>query len=259
MLDLFSRILTNLACTSLLLQALGVLHVLTGPDHLSALATLSANVGSCPQAFVLGVRWGVGHSTGLLTVAVILIVLTRNNSQDDTIEVPDRATLVFESLVGTFMILLGAWGIRRALVKRSKIYDVVPTEIGDDNSHEHQGDSEDRSSSLDFLASAEENPHCGGGQCIDHRDPEKGSAFDETDPTDASSNDAGADDETDSVTVQLGSCWRSFVDNVSTRTLAFCAGIIHGLAGPGGILGVSCQSAATNTYCSSQDSRDGRD
>jgi hypothetical protein len=42
---------------------MGFLHVLTGPDHLSALATLSANVGN-GKAFSLGVRWGVGHSTG---------------------------------------------------------------------------------------------------------------------------------------------------------------------------------------------------
>ena len=103
-------------------------------------------------------------------------------------------------------------------------------------------------SSFDFLASAEENPHCGGAQCIDHRDPEKGSAFDDNDLTNASSDEAVTDDETDSVaTVQLGSCWRGFVDNVSTRTLAFCAGIIHGLAGPGGILGVSYRSATVHT------------
>jgi len=43
--------------------AMGILHVLTGPDHLSALATLSANVGQC-RAFGLGVRWGLGHSAG---------------------------------------------------------------------------------------------------------------------------------------------------------------------------------------------------
>lgn len=40
----------------------GVGHVLTGPDHLSALALLS--VGTTFRAFVLGVRWGVGHRYG---------------------------------------------------------------------------------------------------------------------------------------------------------------------------------------------------
>ena len=42
--------------------AMGIIHVLAGPDHLSALATLS--VGSSWRAILLGVRWGVGHSLG---------------------------------------------------------------------------------------------------------------------------------------------------------------------------------------------------
>ena len=51
---------------------MGVVHVLTGPDHLSALATLYSN-GSW-KAFVLGVRWGLGHSTGLILVALIFLL-----------------------------------------------------------------------------------------------------------------------------------------------------------------------------------------
>jgi hypothetical protein len=44
--------------------SLGVLHVLAGPDHLSALAALS--VGSSWRAINLGIKWGIGHSTGEL-------------------------------------------------------------------------------------------------------------------------------------------------------------------------------------------------
>ena len=35
---------------------MGAVHVLTGPDHMSALATLSAN-GGC-GSFKYGIRWG---------------------------------------------------------------------------------------------------------------------------------------------------------------------------------------------------------
>ncbi len=52
---------------------LGMLHVLSGPDHLAALVALSANVGKC-WAFSVGVGWGIGHSTGLLVVATILLL-----------------------------------------------------------------------------------------------------------------------------------------------------------------------------------------
>jgi hypothetical protein len=95
--------------------------VLTGPDHLSAIATLSANVGSFKEAFPLGVRWGLGHSTGLLLVGIVLIVLSRK-IKEDTVNVPDQLTVFFESLVGIFMLLLGGYGIRRAWNKRPNVY-----------------------------------------------------------------------------------------------------------------------------------------
>lgn len=71
---------------------LGLVHVLTGcarctlasrgpviarsarrPDHLSALATLS--VGSSWKSWALGMQWGLGHSFGLLIIAIIFISL----------------------------------------------------------------------------------------------------------------------------------------------------------------------------------------
>ena len=53
--------------------AFGIIHVLSGPDHLGALVTLSANVGSF-KAFTIGVGWGIGHTAGLLVVATILLL-----------------------------------------------------------------------------------------------------------------------------------------------------------------------------------------
>ena len=52
---------------------MGVAHV-ASPDHLSALATLSSNGGL--GAFALGVRWGVGHSTGMIFAALALMAAT---------------------------------------------------------------------------------------------------------------------------------------------------------------------------------------
>ena len=45
---------------------MGLVHVLTGPDHLSAVATLAC--GNSYEAFWLGCRWGTGHSVGLFLV-----------------------------------------------------------------------------------------------------------------------------------------------------------------------------------------------
>jgi hypothetical protein len=61
--------------------AMGILHVLAGPDHLSALAALS--VGSSWRAVVLGVRWGIGHSLGRFLQAYALHDLCLQVSSQD--------------------------------------------------------------------------------------------------------------------------------------------------------------------------------
>ena len=66
-------------------KALGIVHVLTGPDHLSAIATLSVNVGDF-RAFWYGIRWGIGHSIGLIVVGSVFIALENIHFDQGTIE-----------------------------------------------------------------------------------------------------------------------------------------------------------------------------
>ncbi|OQS04727.1 hypothetical protein THRCLA_03054 [Thraustotheca clavata] len=80
----------------------GIIHVLTGPDHLSALATLSA--GSSWRSFALGVRWGLGHSIGLVIMALFFILLDGKLNLDEL-------TIVTDVIVGLFMIALGGYGM----------------------------------------------------------------------------------------------------------------------------------------------------
>lgn len=86
--------------------SMGLIHVLAGPDHLSALAALA--VGTSYKSFVLGFRWGIGHSTGLIVVAIIFIALKGDL---------DLRTLgrYCDSLVGVFMISLGCYGVISAI------------------------------------------------------------------------------------------------------------------------------------------------
>ena len=85
---------------------MGILHVILGPDHLSALATLA--VGSSWKALSLGIRWGLGHSTGLVVIAIIFIYLKGNL---------DLHTIgrYCDFLVGIFMVVLGLYGISESL------------------------------------------------------------------------------------------------------------------------------------------------
>lgn len=95
----------ELALTGMLF---GLIHVLTGPDHLSALATLSA--GSSWRSFALGIRWGCGHSIGLIVMAVVFIALDGKLDFSVLNEVTDI-------LVGVFMVALGVYGIHEGVSK----------------------------------------------------------------------------------------------------------------------------------------------
>jgi ABC-type nickel/cobalt efflux system permease component RcnA len=83
---------------------MGAFHVLSGPDHLSALATLS--VGSSWKALYLGLRWGIGHSIGLLLIALLFMALDGYTSFDLR-KISHHLNIV----VGIFMIFLGIHGI----------------------------------------------------------------------------------------------------------------------------------------------------
>ena len=52
---------------------MGMIHAVTGPDHMSALVTIAVNQ-KCAAVW-LGIRWGIGHSTGLLLVTGIVLIL----------------------------------------------------------------------------------------------------------------------------------------------------------------------------------------
>ncbi|KAH7487618.1 uncharacterized protein KRP23_1581 [Phytophthora ramorum] len=69
--------LPGIVATGLLL---GLVHVLTGPDHLSALIVLSA--GSSWRSCQLGMRWGCGHSTGLIVVTACFLALNQRLDVD---------------------------------------------------------------------------------------------------------------------------------------------------------------------------------
>lgn len=83
--------------------AAGFGHVLLGPDHVAALAPFS--VEARERAWVVGLRWGVGHALGILTVA--LLVVWAADSLD--LELLEDAG---DYLVGAVLVTVGLWGLR---------------------------------------------------------------------------------------------------------------------------------------------------
>lgn len=200
---------------------------MTGPDHLSALATLSANVDS-RTAFFLGIRWGVGHSTGLLAVGIVFILFSLSSSTE-TIDIPDGVSHFFESIVGIFMILLGLYGIRQAhhrknteLSGRDGLMRVPVQENASiirsraeerSADEEEEGEGEEKENYETFVATQEPIQFFHS-----HTHHSTFSIVDEN--------------------VQVESRWQAYTSKITTGTMALVAGIIHGLAGPGGVLGV---------------------
>ena len=132
----------QLATTGLLM---GFIHVLAGPDHLSALATLSGtNIRSeennYVHSFLLGIKWGLGHAFGLIIVGAILIA----------IDVPfNNATVstTLEAFVGVFMLALGTYSMLKAFRHRSTVvssdWDVPSPNENLKRIKEHDSDEED--------------------------------------------------------------------------------------------------------------------
>ncbi len=98
-----------------------MLHVVSGPDHLAAVAPLALQNRRHP--WVVGLWWGIGHSTGVWMVGVLVFFLK------DFIPV-DQLSGWSEKIVGFVLIVLGIWAFRRAFRNRIHMH-----------SHDHDGHS----------------------------------------------------------------------------------------------------------------------
>ena len=84
----------------------GFVHVLTGPDHLVAIAPLA--VRRPRRAWLPGVRWGFGHSTGVALVGLLSLWLR------DLISV-NLISSWGERFVGVMLFGIGLWALQKAL------------------------------------------------------------------------------------------------------------------------------------------------
>lgn len=87
----------------------GAIHVLSGPDHLAAVAPLAAD--SREPRWKSGFNWGIGHTSGVLVVGALALLLREMLPMDAISSWSDR-------LVGAALVGVGLWGGRRALTTR---------------------------------------------------------------------------------------------------------------------------------------------
>lgn len=84
----------------------GSLHVLSGPDHLAAIAPLAVDVRR--KAWLTGLRWGFGHATGVVFIGLLSLCLR------DLLPL-EQISNWSERLVGVLLVGIGFWGIRKAM------------------------------------------------------------------------------------------------------------------------------------------------
>jgi len=107
----------------------GLFHVLSGPDHLAAVAPLAAEDGR--RAWFAGWTWGVGHASGVVVVALLAILLR------DLLPPIDVLSAWGERVVGVALIGIGLWALRRALAIAPGRH--VHGAVAHDHLHVHAG------------------------------------------------------------------------------------------------------------------------
>ena len=85
--------------------AAGLLHVLSGPDHLAAVAPMAARPDRAEWR--TGLEWGLGHTAGVMLIGILLIAFRGL--------LPIEAISAYsERLVGIALLAVGCWSIYRA-------------------------------------------------------------------------------------------------------------------------------------------------
>ncbi|MDQ3021068.1 MAG: sulfite exporter TauE/SafE family protein [Bacteroidota bacterium] len=87
----------------------GSVHVLTGPDHMAAIAPFS--VSQPNKSWKTGLWWGLGHTGSVWIIGILVFFFKEFIPLEGLSEWSER-------LVGIMLIALGIWGIQKAMSAR---------------------------------------------------------------------------------------------------------------------------------------------
>ncbi len=107
----------------------GFIHVITGPDHLAAIAPLATEKRN--STWAIGLRWGLGHTTGVFLIGIITIIFKE-------IIPLELITGYSESLVGLVLICIGLWGLHKALKSNIHVHEHLHNGVVHRHFHTHK-------------------------------------------------------------------------------------------------------------------------
>ena len=105
---------------------LGLKHSLD-PDHVVAVSTIVSEYRNPFRSFWVGVSWGLGHTTTLLLIGIVIIALR--------LTIPDRLALLVEFFVGIMLIGLGLQVIYQ--FRKKRVHQHRHGHERDDHQHFH--------------------------------------------------------------------------------------------------------------------------
>lgn len=106
----------------------GIVHVLSGPDHLAAISPLTLQKQN--RYWHCGFAWGIGHAGGIWVITVPVFLF------QDFLPLGPLSSWS-ERLVGVVLILLGVSGVRQVLHSRKN--SPAPNDIRKQTQHRHRG------------------------------------------------------------------------------------------------------------------------
>jgi hypothetical protein len=87
-----------------------MIHVLSGPDHLAAVAPFA--IGRGTRGWRTGLQWGLGHCAGVLAIGLLALSFRQ-------LLPLESISSSAEKLVGALLIGIGAWGICKSFIVKN--------------------------------------------------------------------------------------------------------------------------------------------
>lgn len=80
----------------------GIVHVLSGPDHLASVSPLA--IGNKGKAWIIGLKWGLGHTSGVFLVGLLLLLFREF--------IPLRILSSYSDRLVGIVLIIGLWGLQ---------------------------------------------------------------------------------------------------------------------------------------------------
>ena len=105
---------------------LGLKHSLD-PDHVVAVSTIVSEYRNPLRSFWIGISWGLGHTTTLLLIGIVIIALR--------LTIPERLALLLEFFVGIMLVGLGLQVIYS--FRKKRVHHHLHSDVADAHRHFH--------------------------------------------------------------------------------------------------------------------------